>query len=421
MDRIGPVGVRTARQCRAGWMWALAVATAIAAPASAIAQTAATQPGGMAAAGEQPGDAAAAQQQDAVFITIIAEERDLRAVVREVERKAGVNIYVEPGIEEVVTVRLVNLPWRQVLNVVAKDAGVEIEERSARLLILSQPPRVSMEFADADIRIVLDLLARQAGKNIVIAENVKAPVTLNLRNVHWWRALETIVKTAGYVAVQEGDDIIRVVAPSALTAQLATRVYPLLYLRPPDDYKAVISETGGTGGGTSLSGRTFLGSPAAPKGIEDFTLFQALQRMVNTAIGESVQYNNESNSFIINATATKHAEIESLLRRIDLEPQQVFIDVKFITTTNRNFWRAGLRVGDPENSPGTSGVRVNLQLSGGGVVDPTSSRRSRRCPRRRRRSSRWMTSSSGASAASRSSSARTSRRASRSPSTCPPC
>lgn len=340
----------------------LAVATAfgVAAPAG-LAQD--REPGAGAPLAPAPTEAApAAPAGDQVYITVIAEERDLRAVIREIERKTGVNIYVEPGIEEVVNVRLVNLPWRQVLDIVARDAGVEVEERGPRLFILSQPPRVSMEFADADIRVVLDLLARQAGKNIVIAKEVGGTVSLNLRNVHWWRALETIVKTAGFVAVRESDDMIRIVLPGSLEVQLTTRVYQLNYLRPPDDYKAVITDREGAAEGGSSG--LFVGNPKPPGGIADFTLLQALQRMVGPK--ESVQYNVESNSFIINATETKHAEIAALFRKIDVEPQQVFVDVKFITTRNSNFWRDGLRLGDPIRNPTDAGVRVGLLTSSAG-------------------------------------------------------
>src|SRR5439155_1542016 len=99
-----------------------------------------------------------------------------------------------------------------------------------------------------------------------------------------------------------------------------------------------------------------------PKGLEDFTLINALQKMIDTRLDEQVQYNRESNALIINARATKHKEIADLLKLIDVEPQQVFIDVKFITTTNKNFWRAGLKFGDPTGSPGESGVGASLNM-----------------------------------------------------------
>lgn len=348
------------------WMGQRAQAAAFAALALAT-----IAPGG--ALAQQPPAAGAATVQPArtdtgqVYISVVAVDRDLRSVVREIERKAGVNIYVDPSIEEVVNVRLINLPWRQVLDIVARDANVEVEQRGPRLFVLTQPPRVSMEFADADIRLVLDLLARQAGVNIVMASDVSGTVSLNLRNVHWWRALETIVKTAGYVAVRDSDDIIRVVRPEALRAQLETRVYPLVYLRPPDDYKAVIQDRGKT----ETTAGFFVANTAPPKGIEDFTLFTALKSMVNEELGEKVQYNQESNAFIIHATATTHQEIAALLKKIDVEPEQVFVDIKFITTSNKNFWRDGLRLGDPLRDPGNAGFKTGLLLNG--LVPATAS------------------------------------------------
>jgi type II secretory pathway component GspD/PulD (secretin) len=332
---------------------ALMLSLAMVAPGTSVGQELPPE----ALAGAQVGEA----QGNQVYVSIVAVDRDLRSVAREIERKAGVNVYVDPAIEEVVNVRLINLPWRQVLEIVARDAQVEIEERGPRLFVLTQPPRVSMEFADADVRVVLDLLARQAGRNIVMASDVAGTVSLNLRNVHWWRALETIVKTAGFVAVRDTDDIIRIVRPDALRAQLETKVYPLVYLRPPDDYKAIISDRAGDNESTA---GFFVANTTAPKGIEDFTLFRALSTMVNDELGENVQYNRESNSFVIHATATTHQEIEALLRKIDIEPQQVFVDIKFITTSNKNFWRDGLKLGDPLRNPGDAGFKAGLLLSG---------------------------------------------------------
>jgi type II secretory pathway component GspD/PulD (secretin) len=315
------------------------------------------------------GAAGTATAQDvatgAATISVVAEEADLRAVVREIERKAGVNIYVDNNIEEVVSVRLVNLPWRDVLEVVARDAQVEIEQRGPNLYVLTQPPRVFMEFIDAEIGPVLDLLARQAGKNIVIANDVKGKVSLNLRNVHWFRALNTIVKTAGYVAVQEDNDLIRVVRPETLKTQLTTLIYRLRYIRPPYNYKAVITtrqDEEATGAG---AGQLFVGNTDAPSGsLDEFTLLTALKGMMNKDHGETIEYDTGSNAFIVKATDTTHGEVESLLAKIDLVPEQVFVDVKFVSTSNKNFWRSGLKIGDPINTPGDAGFLAGLLISG---------------------------------------------------------
>ena len=109
-----------------------------------------------------------------------------------------------------------------------------------------------MEFNNADIRVVLDLIARNAGSNIVISEKVQGLVSLNLKDVPWRVALETIVKTANYTVVEEERNILRIVAPEDLVAQLETKAFSLLYVKPPDVYKAIYRERGPTLGGAGL-------------------------------------------------------------------------------------------------------------------------------------------------------------------------
>ncbi len=317
------------------------------------------------------------------FVTLIAEEEDIRSVAAKIARRAGVNIQVDRNVEAIVSVRLVNLPWRLVLEAVARDAGIEIEERGPRLLYLTQPPRVTMEFIDADLRLVLDQLARLASKNIVLSPVIgERKVTLTLRNVHWYRALETIVRTVGLVAVREEGDIVRIVRPEDLVAQLDRKTYHLSYLRPPDDYKATaIGSTqgsagaagagGAAAGGRSSGGGSFFLTGQRPPNPDEFPLLKALQAIVNTKIGESVTYDPESNSLLVAATSKTHAEIEDLLKKVDREPQQVFIDVKFISTRNTNFWRDGLKVGVAGRRTGDpNGAGVNVQLLNSSPTNP---------------------------------------------------
>src|SRR5205823_3128001 len=101
------------------------------------------------------------------------------------------------------------------------------------------------------------------------------------------KALETIVKTAGYVAVREDADIIRIVPPSSLRAQLSIQVYPLNYLRPPDEYKAVLPSrpAGGSGQGVQQNSEGIFKSMLSnsPKAdlISDFTLLTSLKKMAD--------------------------------------------------------------------------------------------------------------------------------------------
>ena len=60
-----------------------------------------------------------------------------------------------------------------------------------------------VEFHDADVRVVLMLLAKQAGANIVLPADITGKVSLSLRDVPWREAFEAVARTAGYVVVYE--------------------------------------------------------------------------------------------------------------------------------------------------------------------------------------------------------------------------
>ncbi|MHC4661457.1 MAG: PEGA domain-containing protein [Planctomycetota bacterium] len=75
---------------------------------------------------------------------------------------------------------------------------------------LPEKPRVSMKFHDADVKVVIQLLAVQTGTNIVIAPEIVGKVNCDLKNVPWDKALDSIVGTLGYIVVRDDGNIFRV-------------------------------------------------------------------------------------------------------------------------------------------------------------------------------------------------------------------
>jgi len=212
----------------------LAVAAALA-PATARAQG-----GDAAKTGEDikkfldPKKPDAAQVKREIDITI-PEEVDLRDVMDEIGRRVGKNIVVEPDIhEKVQPLTLRKIPWLEAVQVIVKMSKCELEQRGA-LYVVTQPPKVTIQFTDANVRTVLQLLAAYSGKNIIISPEVQGNVTLDLHEVHWMRALKAIVKTVGdYEVVEETDngDLIRVVPRSSIALSLKTEYIPLKYPPP---------------------------------------------------------------------------------------------------------------------------------------------------------------------------------------------
>ena len=117
------------------------------------------------------------------YITLDVRDKDLSEILKFISRRVGINVIADPDVDEKVTVQLDAVDWRDAIHVLARQTHCEILDVSDRLVRFTQPPSISMEFQDADIKIVLELLAKQAGANIMMASDIQGKVSLSLREV----------------------------------------------------------------------------------------------------------------------------------------------------------------------------------------------------------------------------------------------
>jgi type IV pilus assembly protein PilQ len=88
---------------------------------------------------------------------------------------------------------------------------------------------VSFDIQDADIRVVLRMFSRRFNVNIVPSPSVQGTVSIQLNNVHWERALKTMLDMSSLIT-QRDEDIIRVLTAEEVEEEpLETRVYALGY------------------------------------------------------------------------------------------------------------------------------------------------------------------------------------------------
>jgi type IV pilus assembly protein PilQ len=66
---------------------------------------------------------------------------------------------------------------------------------------------IYLDVQDASIKSILQLLAEEGGVNIVYGDDVKGNVTINLKNIPWGQALDTILAINDMTKIQEGDII----------------------------------------------------------------------------------------------------------------------------------------------------------------------------------------------------------------------
>lgn len=284
-------------------------------------------------AGRGPGD-----------VTFDVVERPLRDVIAYIQEKTEVNLVLTKEAEEIpVTVKLRNLPWREALDVVAERAGAQVDERSPNLIRIEKPPRVTFDFENADVRVIIKAIADTAGANIVIGKEVEGQISLTLTDIPWRTALDTIVKTLGFAVVQEERGILRIVDPASLKSQLETRVFRLRFVRPPANYRPIIE--------TQVSVKTVDAPPDKMADIErEFNLLNAFRQTV--APEGSVTYVKENNSLIVTGTTPKIEALDKLIARLDVEPAQVYVDLKFISTQNTDFLDVGM-------NPGEKGIAIS--------------------------------------------------------------
>ncbi|HVR73595.1 MAG TPA: secretin N-terminal domain-containing protein, partial [Planctomycetota bacterium] len=287
--------------------------------------------------------------------------------------QVDINIIADPEVKEKVTIQLDKVEWRHALDVIARQTHCKIIEVSDRLIRFAQPPSISMEFQDADIKIVLDLLAKQSGANIVTAPDVQGKVSLSLRDVPWRDALDTIVKTLGYVIVRadvsSANEILRIVRPESLRDQLETRSFQLRYIRPDDEYRAIISDVDkiAQSSRTQPTSSASLEKGAAGGGSDEpvgFSLESALKETISK--DGSLQYDKHTNTFIVKDTKPKLDEVANIIRLVDVRPPQVYVEVRFIRTTNTDLIERGIKF-DLPGTPERDGFQVIAR-----AADPNS-------------------------------------------------
>ena len=300
-------------------------------------------------------------------ISLDVREKPFSDIIDGIRERTGHNIIYDKEVNNIlVTIKLVQVHWRRVLDVIAREYNCLVEDLG-QVIKVSKPPTVTMEFEGANIRDVINQIATIANKNIVISDEVKGSVTLRLQNVPWRDALESIIKNGGYVLVKEADGrILRIVPPEEIQAQLETRIFKLLYVRPKSPYVAAM---------TSSQFFKVVERKATVTGgvnVSEFSLLSALSAVVTPNRG-IITYDEGTNTLVITDVKPKLDRMDDIIKKLDIEPKQVYIDVKFVYTTNQDLFDFGLGFGeegiDISHSFGTLKSRLPFTLGTGGWED----------------------------------------------------
>ncbi|MBK7643504.1 MAG: hypothetical protein IPJ19_10745 [Planctomycetes bacterium] len=293
-------------------------------------------------------------------VTLNIADKSLEEIVKSLRDRSGSNIVIIDPIDKAkistakVSIEVFDVSWRDALELVAEKAGCVVEDRPGGVLAVTKPPEVTIEFQDQDVRKVIETIAAVSGASITLGKEVSGNITVRFKDVPWRVALDVTAKTLGFVVVEEKRGVLRVVSPDTLKDQLDTHTYQLRYLRPQSVYKPTIKSEFLQP--LAQGQQNNAGKGGAIDYTKTFTVLQALEKALS-AQGK-LDYVDISNVIIVRDTAQVHQTVKDMLARLDVEPAQVFSDVKFVSTTNTDLLNLGVDYGDSGPSVSLSGGAI---------------------------------------------------------------
>jgi type IV pilus assembly protein PilQ len=191
---------------------------------------------------------------------------------------------------------------------------------------------LSMEFRDAEIKDVLRAVGQAANLNIIINDSVSGLVTLSLKDVDLWAALESILKTKGLTYVRDAN-MVRVLALSDVRdIDMETRVYPLGHARSQD-------------------------------------ILPIIEKVKSEKAKLSVD--NRMNAIVVRDLSLNLDQMARLLKNLDVKMPEVLIEAKIVEVSTNYARDLGVQWGGQYTATGRNGTTV---VTGGatGVNSSTS-------------------------------------------------
>jgi type IV pilus assembly protein PilQ len=195
----------------------------------------------------------------------------------------------------------------------------------------------TMEFRDAEIKDVLRALGQAAGMNLIVGDAVTGKVTLSLKDVDLWDALDSILRSKGLTYVRDGN-ILRVIAVAdARDEDMETRVFPLGYANGKDVLAVV------------------------EKIKSDKAKVSSDQRM---------------NAIVVKDLAFNIDRMERLLKNLDVRVPQVLIEARIVEVASNYTQELGVQWGGKYTGTSSRGLSVTggstgvTSTAGGGSSVP---------------------------------------------------
>jgi type IV pilus assembly protein PilQ len=165
-------------------------------------------------------------------------------------------------------------------------------------------PAVSIELRDVELKDVLRAIGQEHRINVVIDDAVAGKVTVSLKNVPLWDAIESILRGKGYTYIAEGN-IVRIVKADE-DGDLVTRIIKIKYGNPKD-----------------------------------------LEPVVRKALSKKGDLASDlrTNALVIKDMPSYVAMAEKILREVDVRTRQVMIEAKIVEVNTNATRELGIQWG----------------------------------------------------------------------------
>lgn len=243
-----------------------------------------------------------------------------------------------------------------VINVSTKDSkGGSKTDKSNQY----SGKKLSMDFQNADIRRIIQVMAEHTGQNIVASDSVEGTISLRLKDVPWEQALNIISKSKGLAQRRDGNVIL--VAPlgeitknealeataysqSMTLSPLVTKVLQLNYAYAKDVANMLRPTRSG-------------GMDGALNQIRIANADESTTSLLSSR--GSVSVDERTNTLAITDTNEKINVIKALVQQIDIPVRQVMIEARIVRAST-NFSKAiGVKWGLLKNNGVTMASDMN--------------------------------------------------------------
>lgn len=220
--------------------------------------------------------------------------------------------------------------------------------------------KVTLEFADAEVRKIFQLLSEVSNKNFVLGDEVTGAISLKLVNVPWDQALDIILDSKGLDKREDGN-IILIKGKGKFGTQEAAEA----------ESKKVIE-------------KNLPLQPAKVFSVNYATLSDVVSQMEKLSSGpkgsairidSSVISDARTNKIIVVDTLSRIKQMQDLLSEIDLPEKQVMIEARIVEASSTFSRNLGVSWGVHNRDGSASFLGINsLDSSFGGLTSapPTS-------------------------------------------------